>query len=82
MKSLGLFDTKNRFSEICDRVAQTGEPCTVTRRGRPLVRIVPVDETPSSIWDTVEESRRRYGPLKEEIELPSRRVRKNRPPPL
>jgi prevent-host-death family protein len=82
MKTLGLFDTKNRLSEICDQVARTGEPCTVTRRGKPLVRIVPAEDSGGSVWDTVEESRARYGPLTEELELPSRDPSRNRPTPF
>lgn len=83
MKTLGLFDTKNRFSEVCEQVARTGEPCTVTKRGRALVRIVPVEEEfRSSVWDTVAEAKRRYGPVEEEIELPTREVKKNRRSPL
>lgn len=42
MKTLGLFEAKTRFSEICAEVAETGAAVTVTRRGRPLVRIEPV----------------------------------------
>ncbi|MCC5842593.1 MAG: type II toxin-antitoxin system Phd/YefM family antitoxin [Opitutales bacterium] len=83
MKTLGLFDTKNRFSEVCDEVARTGEPCVVTRRGRALVRIVPADEgSASSVWDTVEEGRSRYGAVEEEFELPPRNVKARRRSPL
>lgn len=82
MKSFGLFDAKNRFSEICDQVARGGEPCTITRRGKPLVRIVPVEESAGSVWDTVEEARARYGPIAEELKLPPRDPARNRPTPF
>ncbi len=82
VKSFGLFDAKNRLSEICDQVARSGEPCTVTRRGKPLVRIVPVDESSGSVWDTVEEAQARYGPITEELELPARNPARNRPTPF
>lgn len=82
MKTHGLFDTKNRLSEICDQVARTGEPCTVTRRGKPLVKIVPVNDLEGSVWDSVEESQARYGPLTEELELSRRDPSRNRPSPL
>lgn len=83
MKALSLFDTKNRFSEVCDEVARTGEPCVVTRRGRALVRIIPAEEDRlCTVWDTVEEARARYGPIEEEIELPTRSVKARRPSPL
>lgn len=38
---IGLFDAKTHFSEVVDRVARDGQPVTVTRRGVPLVDIVP-----------------------------------------
>ena len=49
MKLIGVFEAKTRLSEICEQVAQTGEPVTLTRRGKPLVRILPVDERGPSI---------------------------------
>jgi prevent-host-death family protein len=79
MKSLGLFEARNRLSEVCEQVASTGEPCLVTRRGRPLVRIVPVEaEGGDSVWSTLEESRSRYGRLKDDLELPERAISRNR----
>lgn len=84
MKSLSLFETKNRFSAVCGEVASTGEPLTVTRRGRPLVQIVPVRQTEEvgSVWDTLEESQQRWGNLPDDWELPVRRPGENRPDPL
>jgi prevent-host-death family protein len=82
VKNVGLFDAKNRFSEICEQVSQTGEPLIVTRRGRPLVRIVPVEREEGSVWDTVHEGLSRFGPIEEELELPDRQVTRNRPSPL
>lgn len=81
---MSLFETKNRFSAVCSQVLVTGEPLLVTRRGVPIVRIVPVsdgsDET--SVWDSVEEGRERYGPLTDEFELPNRPLPQNRGDPL
>ena len=34
---------KARCLKLLDRVADTGEPLVVTKRGRPVARIVPVD---------------------------------------
>ena len=42
MKTIGIFEAKTKLSEICEQVAQTLEPVTITRRGQPLVRIDPV----------------------------------------
>ena len=86
MKEMGLFDAKNRFSELCDTVARTSEPVLVTRRGKPLVRVVPLTDTAnagrSSVWDSVEEGRAKYGPIHDELDLPGREIRGNRPSPL
>lgn len=86
MKTVKLFDAKNRISELCETVARSGEPCLVTRRGKPLVRVVPAiggpedpDGSPASVWDTVAEGQTKYGPIEEEIELPARPVVSNRP---
>lgn len=38
--TIGIFDAKTHFSEICDKVAATGAEYVVTRRGRPVARIV------------------------------------------
>ena len=38
---LGIFDVKTHFSEVVDRVLREGRPITVTRRGEPVVDIVP-----------------------------------------
>jgi prevent-host-death family protein len=42
MKKIGIFEAKTRLSEICDEVARTQEPVTITRRGLELVLIEPV----------------------------------------
>ena len=49
MKTIGIFEAKTRLSEICEEVARTHTPVTVTRRGNPLVRIDPLDEKPMTI---------------------------------
>jgi len=41
MKKMGLFDAKNRLSELVDRAAQ-GEEIGITRRGKLTAKIVPV----------------------------------------
>lgn len=81
---MGLFEAKNRFSGVCAEVAESGEPLIVTRRGKPFVCIVPVTEAgeSTSVWDSVEESAAKYGPLPEGLELPPRDVRQMRPDPL
>jgi prevent-host-death family protein len=84
MKTLGLFEAKNRLSEVCEQVAATSEPVVITRHRKPLVQIVPIQdsEMKESVWDSVEESNARYGPLDEDFELPVRDLKLNREDPL
>jgi prevent-host-death family protein len=87
MQAMGIFEAKNKFSELCERVARTGEPVLVTRRGVGLVRVVPLERCygagePENVWQTVEEGQARYGALPEAFELPGRSVEDNRKDPL
>lgn len=40
-KTIGIFEAKTRFSELCEQVAKTGKEIVVTRRGKSVVRILP-----------------------------------------
>lgn len=46
------------FKQTClavlDRVAETGIPVVVTKRGRPVARVVPIDQPDSSIWGSMQ----------------------------
>ena len=44
MKTVGIFEAKTKFSDICDEVSRTGLPVIITRRGTALVRIDPIPE--------------------------------------
>lgn len=83
MKSVALYDAKNRLSELCNQVTETGEPCVISRRGKPIVKLVPFDdaEADDSIWGSVEEAQAKYGPLDADIGLPERSS-EIRPSPL
>ena len=77
MTTVGIFEAKTRLSEICGRVAQTGEPVVVTRRGVPLVRIDPVGPergTGSTIWELRDRFVEVDGDLEVDLELPPRTV--------
>ena len=41
---IGLFEAKTHLSELVDRVATNGEEVVITRRGRPIARLVRVDD--------------------------------------
>jgi len=43
MQHIGAFDAKNRLSELLERV-QHGEVILITKHGRPVARLGPVDE--------------------------------------
>lgn len=83
METFALYDAKNRLSELCTKVTETGEPCVISRRGQPIVKIVPMDDSEhvNSVWDTVAEAQAKYGQLDEDFELPER-TRESRPDPI
>jgi prevent-host-death family protein len=41
MEHIGIFDAKTRLSEIVRQVSETGQPVTLTNRGKSLVDVVP-----------------------------------------
>ena len=41
MNEVGLFEAKNKLSELVDR-AERGEETVITRRGKPVAKLVPV----------------------------------------
>jgi prevent-host-death family protein len=43
MKQIGIFEGKTHFSALIDD-AERGESTLVTRKGKPVARIVPIDE--------------------------------------
>lgn len=44
MTEVALYEAKAQLSAIVERVASTGEEVLITRRGRPMARLVPVDD--------------------------------------
>ena len=42
--TVGLFDAKTHLSELVDKVVNQGEEIVITRRGRPMARLVPVQD--------------------------------------
>jgi prevent-host-death family protein len=43
MRTIGAFEAKNRLSELLD-AAENGEEVMITKHGRPVAKLVPVDE--------------------------------------
>ncbi|MGH2554562.1 MAG: type II toxin-antitoxin system Phd/YefM family antitoxin [Actinomycetota bacterium] len=44
MGSVGIRDLARNASKVVDEVAKTGRPALVTKRGRPVAAVVPIDE--------------------------------------
>ncbi len=61
MKSVGLFEAKNRLSELVDRAAQ-GEEILITRRGQQAAILVPAGRgrkrAPREVVAHIRETRR------------------------
>ena len=73
MNTLEIYEAKTKLSEICERVAQTGEPVVVTRRGVPLVQICPVwsdHGSGSTVWELRDRFVEEHGNLEDDLELP------------
>lgn len=43
-RTFNVAEAKRRFSDLLGRVAYGGETILITRRGRPMAKIVPLDE--------------------------------------
>ncbi len=56
MQTVGTFEAKTHLSELLDRVAN-GDEITITRNGKPIARLVPV-EAGASASDRRELARR------------------------
>lgn len=72
MKTVGIFEAKTKLSEICDEVARSGRSVVVTRRGKPLVRIDPIQADRHSVWEDRVEYIARKGRWKEDFDIPTR----------
>jgi prevent-host-death family protein len=72
VRAVGLFEAKTKLSEICERVARSGQSVVITRRGKPLVRIEPLPQRPRSVWEERERYIAEAGRMAEEFELPER----------
>ncbi len=78
MKNIGLFEAKTRLSEICEKVRKEKQPVLITRRGKPLVRIDPLEDTNNGVWDLARKSKRANGPIKDNLELSPRSIHKEK----
>jgi len=66
MDQIGLFDAKNKLSELVDR-AERGEETIITRRGKPVAKLVPVQ--PGRDREMAREAGQRIRELAREMNL-------------
>ncbi len=48
IESVNVADAKRRFSDLLGRVAYGGETVLITRRGRPMAKLVPPEAPPGA----------------------------------
>jgi prevent-host-death family protein len=67
MEEFGAFEAKNKLSELLDRV-ERGEEVTITRRGKPVAKLVPVTtltaadiERSRAAMERIRERARKFG---------------------
>ena len=52
-KSVNVVDAKKHFSELLGQVAYAGQRILITKRGKPMARLVPVEEPQRNLADVV-----------------------------
>ncbi len=56
MKTIGVFDAKNRLSELID----SGESFTITKHGRPVATLTPIRQDASEVATRIRDLRRSH----------------------
>lgn len=61
MREVGVYNAKTQLPRLLDDV-ERGETITITRHGRPVARLVPVERrrTPEEAVEAIKESRKRW----------------------
>lgn len=49
-RTISAAEFKAKCLDVLDRVAELGEPVVVTKRGRPVARVVPLLNRPQRLW--------------------------------
>ena len=75
-EEIGIFEAKTKLSELCSKVAETGREYVITRRGRPVARIVapslPVRAEEAGLLSRMEKTTREFGAIAaEEPDFPA-----------
>lgn len=50
---VGIFEAKTRLSELVDQVAANGEEVVITKRGRPVARLLPTASEASAVEEAL-----------------------------
>jgi prevent-host-death family protein len=53
MKTMAAAEFKARCLQVMDQVHTSRQPVTITKRGRPIARLVPVDQRRSKVFDSM-----------------------------
>ncbi len=56
MRTVGTFDARTHFSQLLDLV-ERGETVTITRNGKPVAILAPVDHPEAAVFDEIEQFR-------------------------
>jgi len=68
MTTVKISEFKAKCLQILDRVARTGETLVITRRGRPLARVLPISSGSEGEWlGSLKGSARAVGDLIEPV---------------
>lgn len=62
MRTVNMHEAKTHLSRLVDRAAK-GEPFIIAKAGKPLVKVVPLDEPPAR-------AKQRFGFLRGQISVP------------
>lgn len=65
MKTIGVFDAKNRLSELID----SGETITITKHGKPVATLAPIRQHALEVVSRIRELRRTGGVTLSEAEI-------------
>ena len=53
MKTIAAAEFKARCLRVMDHVHNSRQPVIITKRGRPIAKLVPADEGPSKVFDSM-----------------------------
>ena len=61
-RSIGAFEAKTHFSQIIEK-AEHGEDFIITRRGKPVAKIIPFERKKEMTWEEALEDFRKFRKL-------------------